>query len=484
MRLCQPYLIWPLLALFLLPLGVVMVQGMMGMSLSVFALDPFLSTALLMFMTAFMSGLMGGGMAWIQACYDYPGRRVLGGMLWLPLSVPNYLLAVVWVGVTRDTVIGEGLHSLLGTAVILSLASYPYSYGLTRAWLKTQGQSVFDSGRLLGLNHWQLFIRLGLPTLKTPMILGGIWAALESLDAYGVVLYMGTDTFIRRIYASWYADGEPNAALSYGVVMLVVAWFLLKLEAHYRQKQAFFSNARALNPIIPKQTRYGWAFSICALLPVLSGFLIPLGYFIHYSEIDALQNTALLQAVLTTVVLVGAVVGLGLLMSLLVLYGITNSAMRRWLQMGYGVPGLVLGLSALSLSWLPIYVALTWCLLIRFMPLGLSALERSVLQQNPLWQDSAATLGVTGVRRFFALDLPLLKPALWSGGLLMVMDLAKELPISMTLQPFNFETLAIMSYRYASDERLEAAAWPALLLMAILVLCLVLVNAIQQTKRK
>ena len=460
------------------------------------------------------AALLGTGAAWWVAMYRFPGRGILEWALLLPLAMPTYVIAYVYTdwlqyagpvqsalretfGWQRGDYWFPEVRSLSGAIVVFSLVFYPYVYVLARAAFLDRSGNLMEAARSLGLTQRQAFYRIALP-LARPAVAGGMaLVIMETLAEFGAVSYFGVPTFTTGIYRAWYAFGDPVAASQLSASLLAVVVLALALEKLTRGRARYHDvgGRPYQRPRLgPGRTLFVWAG---CLVPLGGGFLLPAGLLLDMaaSEGDAqfgakyltLAGNSLTLALIASVATV--------LAALLLAYagrlhpGRLMAAVRRVASLGYAVPGTVIAVGALIpltaldhalILWFRerldleigliitgTAVALVFAYLARFLAVALNAAESGLARIRPSLDEAARSLGANRLRLLTRVHVPLLSGGILSGLLLVFVDVMKELPATIVLRPFNFETLATQVYILAADERLAEAATPSLAIVAV-----------------
>ena len=449
-----------------------------------------------------LSLLLGIGAAWVVTRHEFPGRRAFEWLLALPMAFPAYVLAYAFVaGLSFDSPVARAwralglpaeafpeIRSLGGAILVLGLALFPYIYLLLRASLLRQGSAAFDAARLLGASPLSAFIRVVLPATR-PAWLGGLGLVLlETLADFGAVKMLGRETLTILIVQSW--KGLQSLALAAQLSLAMLGVVLLALLLARLLRAGTTPPAAELRP--PRRTRLPTvaAFMVsglCAAVVVI-GLLFPLAQLLRWLPDDVFVALPL-EAVRGTVVIAGltavfaVAIGLGL-----------GAARRRfpqdrWIEigavgagLGYAVPGLVmavavfwsllaleraLGPAAAGLGISTGLLALVLALLMRFQRVGLSGAEAALATLRPTLMHSAALLGAGPWARARRIALPVLRPGLLTAALLVFVETMKELPATLMLRPFGWDTLAVQVYMATSEGLWSQAALPALLLVAV-----------------
>jgi iron(III) transport system permease protein len=460
------------------------------------------------------AALLGTGAAWIVATYRFPGHRWLEWALLLPLAMPTYVIAYAYTDFLQfsgvlQSALREGfgwergdywfpeVRSLEGAIVIFSLVFYPYVYVLARTAFLERSGVLLEAARSLGYSQFSAFFRVALP-LARPAVAGGTaLVIMESLAEFGAVSYFGVPTFTTGIYRAWYAFGDPVAASQLAASLLAVVALALMLEKASRGR-ARFDDAGG-RPTVRQTLRGGRALLAVAacLLPLAGGFLLPGGLLLSMalSEGDSEFGSKYLELAgnSLTVALLASV--LAVVVAVLLAYagrahpGRLMAGVKRLASLGYAVPGTVIAVGALIpltaldhalIAWFKEQwnislglvitgsaLALVFAYLARFLAVALNAVESSLARIRPSLDEVARTLGVNRTGLLLRVHVPLLSGGLISGLLLVFVDVMKELPATIVLRPFNFETLATQVYILAADERLAEAATPSLIIVAV-----------------
>ena len=459
--------------------------------------------------------LIGVGTAWLTTLCRFPGRRLFEWALLLPMAMPAYIIAYTYTGLLdyagpvqtllRDwTGWGYGdywfpaIRSLPGAVLMLSLVLYPYVYLLARAAFLSQSVAVLEVGRTLGNGPWGTFWRVALPLARPAIVAGVTLALMETLADYGTVQYFGVATFTTGIFRVWLGQGEPAAAAQLAALLLVFVLTLILVERGSRRQARYHHTAQRHQPI-RRYHLHGWgafgALFVC-LLPLLFGFLVPAGQLAVWSWTRAATgfDARFLSLTLNSLSLAGGAALLALIVALLLAYAqrlIPTSLVRssvRLAGMGYAVPGAVIAIGVmLPFAWLDnaldawmratfgvstglllsgTLFALLFAYLARFLSVSLQTVESGLTRIRPAMDEAARSLGLRPAQVLWRVHVPLLRGSLLTALLLVFVDVIKELPATLALRPFNFDTLAVRAYELASDERL-ADAGPAALTIVL-----------------
>ena len=468
--------------------------------------------------------LLGVSSAWLTAMCEFPGRRFFSWALLLPMAMPAYIIAYTYTGLLdfagpvqgalRDAFDwGYGdyyfppIRSLGGAICMLSLVLYPYVYLLARVAFEEQSTALLEASRSLGRGPWRTLFEVALPMARPAIAAGLSLALMEALADYGTVDYFGVSVFTTGIFRTWYGLGELQTAAQLAAFLLLFVFALLVLERASRRNMRFHNATVRQQP--PRLGLSGWRGLCCFLMAsliLLLGFLVPAGQLLWWATDhwrDVLDGTFL--ALVGNSFLLAAIAAICcLLVALLLGYGrrlhpgrLENSAVRIS-TMGYAVPGTVIAVGVLMpLAWLDNAVdslmrayfdistglllsgtlfALVFAYVVRYLSVAQQSVEAGLARIRPSLDESARSLGSNPGRVLRRIHLPILRGSLLTALLLVFVDVLKELPATLILRPFNFNTLAVRTYELASDERLAEAGAPALAIVLIGLLPVILLT--------
>ena len=471
----------------------------------------------LMLGVGFMSLCLGTSLAYLVTHLDFPGRRVLQYALFLPLAVPSFVAAYTWVEVLEyagplQTYLRDlagwtsaraywfpNIRSLPGAVLVLSFTLYPYVYLLARAAFRELPASGQDVARSLGLGHARQFLRVSLPQARPAIAAGTAIVMMETLNDFGTVDYFAVQTLTTGIFSLWLESYNPGGAAQLALLAVAIVAVLLWVEKMGRRKARFNKSGRQLARIQP-QTLPGAVSAVVLLycfIPILLGFLIPLIILVKpaLSDSSLWSGLGLWRATGNSLLLgsISAVLVVGL--SAVMVLGLKGGegAMRKFLPtlttLGYAFPGAVLGLGillplALFDNWIADLIyslfdvdpgliftgsmgALIIAYVVRFFAIGVGASEAGLASISTNIPFAAQSLGSSPSSLFFKIYQPLMRGALTSALVLIFVDTLKELPATLLLRPFNFDTLSTHIYGQASLENFNAAAPAALMVVTL-----------------
>ncbi len=456
--------------------------------------------------------VLGVGFAWLVAMCDFPGRKFFEWALMLPLAVPAYVLAFVTVGLFdfsgpvqewlrarwgADRYWFPPVRSVGGLMIVMGLAFYPYVYMLARAAFMTQGRRMFEVGRLLGLAPWAAFWRVAIPLARPAIAAGMALALMETLADFGTVAVFNYDTFTTAIYKAWFALFSLEAAAQLSSILLVLVALALIMERTLRRGARYYVAGKADRELRYKLTR-GRALlaSAAAALTLILAFVLPVIQLLLWAlestaDTDAryfrfLANTLGLGMSAAAVTTAGA---------LLLAYTHRLKPDRRMVltvrlaTLGYALPGSVLAVGMMmTVVWIDGHLAafihgtsgiavgpiLTGSLVIlvaayavRFLAVAYGPVDSAFERIRPsLWQ-AARSLGAGNREILWRISIPMLRPGLVSAALLVLVEVMKEMPATLLLRPFGWDTLATRVFEWTSEGQWQAAALPALTLILI-----------------
>lgn len=475
-----------------------------------------INTAILAVGVAICVLVIGVGTAWLVVMCRFPGRGILEWALLLPLAVPTYVIAYAYTDFLQFTgpvqtmlreVFDWGRHdywfpeirSLGGAVALLSLVLYPYVYLLTRAAFLEQSACVLEVGRTLGRRPGGLFLGVAVP-LARPAIAGGVALALmETLNEFGAVHFFGIDTFTTGIYRTWFGLGEPVAAAQLAACLLVFVLVLILLERWSRGQARYFHTSSRYRPLPRFDLSGGRALlaTMACALPVIIGFALPatLLAIMSIQGGDPLFGRRFLGFAGNSLTLATLAAVLAVALALLLSYGVRLHRSRgseiaaRVASMGYAIPGSVIAVGILiPLGWVDhsinefmrerfgimpgliltgTAVALLYAYVVRFLAVAYNALEASLEKVTPSMDAASRALGKTAGGTLRLIHAPIMRSSLLAAGILVFVDVMKELPATIILRPFDFDTLAIRAHELASDERLAQASTSALTIVLV-----------------
>ncbi len=469
--------------------------------------------------------IIGVGTAWLVTVCRFPSSRLFEWALLLPLAAPAYVLAYTYtefldfsgpVQTVLRNLFGwsygdywfPNVRSLWGAIAMLALVLYPYVYLLARVAFLEQSVCTLEASRTLGCGPWRSFFTVALPLARPAIIAGLALALMETLNDFGTVQFFGVDTFTTGIYRTWFGLGERVAATQLAAFLLLFVLWLILIERWSRRRARYYQNTGTHGRLTHYQLRGMRSLGawIACFVPIALGFIVPaavlLDMILKNSRNglgdrfwDFTKNSFILAAITAALAVIIAVViayGLRLRSDL----GMHLAA--RIASMGYAVPGSVIAVGILIPigrldnaidTWMRAtfglstglllsgtIIALVYAYLVRFLAVSFSTVEASLGKIKPSLDDAARSLGLNPTSTLVRVHTPIMWGSLLTAGMLVFVDVMKELPATIIIRPFNFDTLAVRTYQLASDERLAEAAAPALAIVVVGILPVILLS--------
>jgi iron(III) transport system permease protein len=461
-------------------------------------------------------GLIGVATAWLTAMHDFPGRRFFEWAMVLPLAMPAYVMAYVYTDFLQfvgplQTAMREAfgwqygdywfpdIRTLPGAILMFVCVLYPYVYLLARTAFLERASGMLEAARTLGMGPWRAFFAVSLPLARPAIVAGIALALMETLADYGTVAYFAVNTFTTGIYRAWFSLGDRIAAAQLAAMLLGFVLFLLMAERLSRGRARYHNTTGRNRPLAGASLGGGKALLavLACALPLLLGFVLPAGLLLKMAltEGDAQFGARFLMLSRNSFILAGLTATIGVLLALLMAYGarLSKTAFanvpNRVVGLGYAVPGAVIAVGVLipvtrldnwlSGQWQLWFgynpgllltggiAALIYAYLVRFLAVALHTVESSLAKITPNMDDASRSLGLGQGETLRRVHAPILRGSLFTAGLLVFVDVMKELPATLVMRPFNFDTLATQAYTLASDERLAEASTAALAIVGV-----------------
>ncbi|HEX8663745.1 MAG TPA: iron ABC transporter permease, partial [Beijerinckiaceae bacterium] len=478
----------------------------------------FFETALLLGGVAVLCGTIGVATAWLVTAHRFPGRDILAWLLPLPLAVPTYITAYVYVEVfdaagpvqaalraamgwrSRADYWFPEIRSLPGCILVMSVVLYPYVYAAARAMFATQSASMVEVARTLGAGRLELFRTVALPLARPALAIGLSLALLEALNDIGAAEYLGVRTLTVSVYTTWLNRGSLAGAAEIACFMLAIVIALIWLEWRGRRDRRYTASTRRPRTTqpVPLTRGAGIAAAVACAVPVLLGFVLPAGFLLKETlrrGLPAQLDAAFAEHLVTTVALALAATLAALALAVVVVTAsrlarrAATDAMTFAAGLGYAVPGTVLALGLLApliaidnlldalwrvftgerlgLLLMGSGAAIVIAYTVRFLPIATGSLAAGLSRVSGSVEEAARSLGAKPRELVLRIQLPLIRPALASAALLVFVDCLKELPATLLLRPLNVETLSTLVYGHASRGSFEDGALAALVIVLV-----------------
>ncbi len=483
------------------------------------------NSALLMLGVGAGTLIIGVGCAWLTSVCVFPGKRFFAWALLLPLAFPGYIIAYTYTGMFdyagpvqswireltgwgyRDYYFPQ-IRSLGGAVTMFSLVLYPYVYLLSRAAFLQQSVCVLEVSRTLGCSVWSSFYRVALPLARPAIVAGLSLALMETLADYGMVSYFGLGVFTTGIFRTWFGLGDGAAAAKLAAILLMFVFVLVVIERGSRKRAQYHHTSNRYSSL-PQYHLCGWqrAFALGAcILPLFLGFMLPAFQLVLWASetYTEMVDVTFIKLTLHSVTLALSAAALAVLLALFLVYGkrIFKSRMVaasiRVVATGYAIPGTVVAVGVIiPFAWIDNSLdslmrehygfssglllsgslfAVMFAYMVRFLAISIQSVESGLVKIKLSMDDAARSLSYTPIQILMRVHLPLMKGTVMTAFLIVFVDVMKELPATLILRPFNFNTLAVRAYELAADERLADSSTAALMIVAVGLLPVILLS--------
>ncbi len=462
--------------------------------------------------TAALSIFLGVSSAWLVASCKFPGRKFFEWTLILPLAIPTYIAAysyfdlldklnpfLIWIRLNISTeamaLVSDAIVYPV-TIIVLASVLYPYVYLVARAAFIQQSNQCIEAARTLGHGPHSTFWRTALP-LARPAIIGGVsLVIMETLNDYGAVKHFNIPTFTTGIFRTWLSIGDLPGALRLAACLMVLILFLLILEKWLRFGAKFHNNSKSDRPFKPYELGQIKSFLaiLCCLFPIIIGFILPISRLVYWAS-QTIENvidsnflilTANSIAIATAASLITVLLAIFLTFTSRYFGSRTINATNRLAILGYAVPGAVIAIGILLLAK-QVNQAIGWIMtgslsmlvlayVVRFLAVAWQPIDSGMERNCEQINNASRSLGVTAIRSLTKINIPMLRNALVAAGLFVFVDTMKELPLTLILRPFNFETLSTKTFDLAQQAQIPESAVPALCIIIVSLLPLIWLN--------
>jgi iron(III) transport system permease protein len=489
-----------------------------------------LNSLVLMMATGLVAGIMGVSAAWLVAMKEFPGRKLLEWALLLPLAIPTYIRAYALVDfweyagpfqtMLRD-IMGYSLASdywfpqtrSRGAAIIVfSFSLYPYIYLLARSAFREQSSSALETARALGCGPWACFWKVGLPLARPAIVVGIAIVMMETLNDFGAVEFFAVQTLTTGIFTVWLEASNSGGAAQIATVMLSLILILLMLERVGRKQSRFHQLSKHTRPpvreTLSKRAAFG-ASTLCILM-IGIGFVMPFAIMLNHAlnDLSLWTDADLWAATFTTIWVGGIAAAVTVSGGVILIYAVRMSQVK-WLRfllpvtaIGYAAPGAIIGLGILIpmaafdnmiADWIEAAtgidigllitgtataVILAYC--VRFFAIAFGAVDGALGRITPSMSMASRSLGQTAGGTLKRVHYPMMRSSLLTAGLLIFVDSTKELPATLLLRPFGFDTLATHIYGFASLEDIKGAAPGSIVVILVSLIAVAVVSKTSQ----
>ena len=458
----------------------------------------------IMFGVAFLTSIIGFTTAYFTTFYKFTGSSFFQYGLILPFAIPTYIISYVYggmfditgtvttyildlLGKTLDEVIFFDIMSIEGAIIVMSLVLYPYVYLISKTYLQAESSSIVDASKTLGLSNFQIFYKVIIPISRPAIIAGVILAVMEAVADFGVMDYYGVSTFVTGIFRTWYGMGSVEDASKLASMLMLFVFLLIFLEKYQRRNKRYKSNGKDFKPI-RKQKLEGksniFAFILC-FIPFFLGFLLPftqMSYWFYISYESIIDEDFLTIFYQT--------LSLGIFTSILITflafiftYNIrlhknkVAESLTQISKLGYSIPGAVVAVGILSFfaivdNSLDILlsgtiIAVIFGYIVRFLAISINNYESGFSKIPQTYDDACKTMNISSFQTFYKVTLPLIKNSIMASFIIIFIEVIKELPLTMILRPFNFDTLAVYSHELVGQAQVIESSVPAMFIVIL-----------------
>jgi len=485
-----------------------------------FLFDYIKNSIILIFGTGLLTFTIGTSSAWIISRYTFRYKKIIEWLLFMPLAIPSYIVAYTYVGlignggtfieILRDfgfSVIRVEMMNIYGLIWVLSFSLYPYVYAGTRTIFQSYPSQLKHTASLLGVSNKKYFFSVALP-LASPAIIGGLFLVfMEVLNDYGAAKYYGVSTFTTGIFRTWTALEDLQSSIYLSAILVILVFILVLIVKWLRGRRSYNltqtnTNQKSTDNRVKISGLKKILYLGILLIPILFGFILPLIQLVIWGiqTFDSMFNNDLIILGLESLSLGLSTALLVVFLACLLIYLSKWNYLKRFnifskiATLGYVIPGAIIGVGIIrtSKSLTDLFsfqfdfeighlvynsiLVLIYAYLFRFIAVAYNSIEGNTLKIGNNLSESSYLLGYGKIKTFFKIDFPLLRSALLSSFILVLIDVMKELPLTLILKPYNLSTLAVRAYEYAEDERVAEAALPALFLIFLIGTMITLLN--------
>ena len=442
--------------------------------------DYIINSLILILGVSFGSLLLGIPTAWLTAVCSFPFKRTIVLLLILPMAMPAYIIAYTYTGIFDfagpvqsnirkfmgwnygDYFFPE-VRSIGGAIIMFSLVLYPYVYLLARTSFLNQSANVIEISRLLNTGPWKSFLKVAFPLARPAILVGLSLVLMETLADYGTVSYFGVTVFTTGIFKTWFGLGDYSTAAKMAGILLIFIFALIVAERYSRKRNRYYN-------LIDSKTRFSEYISLIynsvLLASVASIISLLIAFSINYCQriIPTFIMNLIVRLISTGYALPGTIIAIGIITPLAFLDHKIDEFLGSYLSMSFG------------LIFSGSLFAIQFAYLVRFLSISVNTIESGLEKIRPNMDKASQILGITSERTFICIHLPILKVSILTSFLLVFVDVIKELPATLILRPFDFNTLAVKAYELASDERLIDASIPSVIIVFVGLLPFILIN--------
>jgi iron(III) transport system permease protein len=470
-------------------------------------LDYIKNTFILVFFSAIFSSIIGYYFAYFTVFYDFKFRKIFDILFILPLAIPTYIAGYVYGELFSFTGLFKGKIDILniyGGIFIFSVFLAPYVYIISKSYLSKISANIIENAKILGKNNTQIFFKILLPMSRIAIVSSVILVILEIINAYGVVSYFGINTFSIGIFRTWFSLGDSNSAIKLAAFLMFITFTILSIEKLFRKHKSYAytnSKIKSIKRVKLSKTKELIILTFASTY-ILVGFIIPILQLIHFSILTykEMLNYDTFSLIFKTFV----ITAISSLLIVIIAIIISNNTrlskdkfseiLARISSIGYSIPGAVIAVGVLMLfitidNFFDTYFSMSFIMLvlayfIRFLGVGYNTINTGFSKIGLKFHESARTLGKSKTYTFFKVDFPMMKTSIFSAYILVFIEIIKELPLTLILRPFNFDTLSTITKKYVEDEMIYHSGIPSLIIVILCFLGIIYFNILNKNRRK
>lgn len=451
---------------------------------------------------AIITSIIGFSTAYITSIFSFTGSSFFHYALILPFAIPTYIIAYMYAGMFDITgtvttfildILDKDLNevyffdimSIEGAIVVMSLVLYPYVYIISKTYLKAESSSVIDASKTMGLTNFQIFFKVIIPISRPAIVAGVVLAVMEAVADFGVMDYYGVSTFVTGIFRTWFGMGSVEDASKLASILMFFIFMIILLERLQRKNIRYKSSGKDFKPIAKQRLRgikNILAFSIC-FTPFFFGFFLPFTQMLYwfYISFETVIDEDFFIVLYQTLSLGIFSSILITLLAFIITYNVRckNSKISANLvqvtKLGYTIPGAVVAVAILSLFSIinnsvdillsGTLVAIIFGYIVRFIAISINNCETGFTRIPSSYDDACKTMGISSWQTFFKVIMPLIKSSVSAGFIVVFIEVIKELPLTMILRPFNFDTLAVKSHELVLQAQVIESSVPAMFIV-------------------
>ena len=471
-----------------------------------------IDTIYLVTITSFFSLLFGVIPAWFISTNNFKGKNFYDIMLYMPLAIPSYIMAFTYSDILSYTgpmqsiarkyfpslsdILNQDYLQIEVLGIIMALSLYPYIYTACRLSFSLIGSNYIELSRSLGMSTSKTFFKIIVPLSRVSIFSGLFLVVMEVLNEYGAVKYFGVNTFTSGIFRSWYSMQDVQTASLLAVILFAIVVLFFMLERFFNSKFKFNYQPNTKKFINKESSTYSQILThVSCLIPILLGFIIPVFFIINnvvyeFERIDF----AMVASLTANTVIISLIAALFIIVIAVYFQFIKRIIRNRTIllfneaiSLTYALPGAVIGLALIILVTsgpfkseflIGSFTLLIYAYVMRYMAVGISPLKSSFEKHPSSYDDTAFNLGMGPLKLFRSIHFPINKSAIAIAFLITFVDIIKELPITLILRPFNFDTLAVQTYQYAVDEMIPKSAIYSLTIIVLGTILLIFLKKI------